>query len=466
MGSAACAVAGVGDSRVDRGLMLDCHVVQEPVGTATSLPDMLMRWELVNSGSAPWPEGTRLIRVGGSADVVERESFDINPLQPQEKSNVEVPLIRGRWTVCPAELQPEGVTASSNMLVDQGEVRFALTTPEGRLFGPLLVIRLQRVAQPNCIVVSAPGGGQLLSVERGRQYTLEWWLANLGTSAWPEDLHLSLLAKSSGMQLCADAASMKIPVVQPHMTVQVMIATVTPSRPGTFLAKWAIRSPTYPDFEQILSVELRIPDSTGYPQSATTDAAQHSVGCPQLDALPSLRTADSMPSAPPQPPADPALLTCALQRLHEHADWDKREGCYTTLLKILTNIHLSPSDPKFRRLPVSSQKLAATVFDVPGGRDVLHGVGFAADTDVMSLPSSVCSVEATLQEVRMQAEKAAMERKRRERDARIQAEKELASTNILPKGRKLDAGMLETLAKVKEDQELREMWRNKPDVQK
>jgi len=411
-----------------------------------------------------------MIRVGGSGDVVDCESVEVNgpsPLQPQDRTTVEVPLVPGRWEVCPAELQPEGATSSSSMLPGQGEVRFALTTPEGRLFGPLLVIRLQRFAQPVIAVVSAPGGGQPLSLGRGKQETLEWWLANLGGSAWPEDLQLVLLEKPSGMQLCADAASMQIPVAQPHMTVQVMIATVAPSRPGAFLAKWAIRSHTYPDLEQILAVELQIVDeSMGYPQRATTDSAQRAVGCPQPGAPPSLRVADSVSSAPPPPPADPDLLASALQRLCQHADWDQREACYTTLLKVLTNIHLSPSEPKFRGLPLYSQKLASTVFDVPGGRDVLHAAGFVVDTDVMSLPASVNSVEATLQEVRVQAEKAAMDRKRRDRDARIQVEKELASKKHLPKGRKLDAAMLETLAKVKEDQELRDIWRNRPDVQK
>jgi len=164
---------------------------------------------------------------------------------------------------------------------------------------------------------------------------------------------------------------------------------------------------------------------------------------------------------PPPPPPDPALLADALQRVASLEDEGRREVCYVTLMKVLGNIHASPTEGKFRRLPLTSPKLMASVLDIPGGRDVLHAAGFTVDEDSLCLLAAITSVEAALGDVRASAEKLVMDRMRRERDEKIQLAKEKAGQKILGKGRKLDPDMLETLARAKQDQQDLDYRRNK-----
>jgi len=437
---------------------MDCTVLSEPC--PETVVDGVLRWCLCNSGSAAWPEGTVLRCVGISGDLAGSTRLEnseetavvlvgglLGSVAPGKHASAEMPL----------GLHRRIVAADEDSVASLCQVRrYALITPDGRLFGPLLAVWFIPAPLPMCAVIVSPGSGYPVEASEGELMTLEWWLANSGTEAWPNDFMLVLLEKSSGLQLGADVASMCLPLAPPQVTVQLSVPAVMPSRTGRFIARWAIRTPTFPAYEEKLFVEFYVGGWLPSPLGIDVAVVQeHKVPVPTTtQQQPVVQAAPLLPEAPLPQLADALLFTNALQRITYCEDMVRREACYATLIKVFRNIQSAPLDPKFRRIPLASRKLASDVLAIPGGRDVLLGVGFVEDGDAFSLPVAVYSVEAALIELRAVAEKVALDRKRHERDAKIDIEKEKAKKKSMGKGRKLDKDMLETLAKVKDDQEI------------
>lgn len=141
-------------------------------------------------------------------------------------------------------------------------------TAEKCLFGPLLCTKVEpkprprqeETSAPSCVVAVSPMDGcrHRLRVAKAECRSLEWWLANSGSTKWPEDMVMSLVHRSPGLIVGTDAALMQVPPAQPYTTVQVIVAMLMPSKEGPCDAKWTVTSPSYPSFCRTLSVEFDV----------------------------------------------------------------------------------------------------------------------------------------------------------------------------------------------------------------
>jgi len=327
-------------------------------------------------------------------------------------------------------------------------VSYALTTEDGRLFGHLLTADIVPKAKPTgpipvCIVVTSPTQGNTgpLQARQGELMTLEWCLANVGEISWPDDMHLVLSNASEG--LCVEARSMPLPAVPSLVTVDVSISLVMSPRPGRFSADWSIRSHSFPDMIQMLTVEFEIsePVPLAIPAATPEEVSQDSAKSQADEACADYDDAVNC-----------ELLSSALL-LVSKSPWTAQECCYSTLVKIFGNIRSKPTEPKFRRIPKTSKRIVEDVLSIAGGSNVLIAAGFEDCDDAFVLPSSVGSVDAVIADLQKSASKAAMEWKRQERDVRIQKER-AREGKTLTKARNLSDEMKSTLLKIKDDQEL------------
>lgn len=391
-------------------LQLDCAVVSLPSSHGAEVDELsattggVAQWVLANSGSSVWPEGTTLRLVGGP--VLADPEVPVPPAAPGQTVIVDLHI----WGEPPEEVS----------------LAYALTTAEARLFGPLL--RLQVSPRPPrsrlCRVLASPMDGLpgVMEAAPGEVKALQWSLANVGCAPWPDDAFVCLESASPSLQM--GDAPVQVPSAQPGMAVEFCVSAALPSVPGRYSARWALTSESCPELRQCLAVEFAIPGG----REATAELLGHSavgeLAAPVAPVGPtgSASTATVPELLLPEAPLDRELLASALERLRA-CEWERQEVCLRTLLRALRNAHAAPADPKFRRLPTSSKRLAEEVLAVPGGPELLMAVGFAEDADAFCLPPELALAGAGLRELEAFAQEAVMDRKRQERDERIRAEK-------------------------------------------
>lgn len=317
-------------------------------------------------------------------------------------------------------------------------VSFAITTGDGKLFGQLLTAEIVPLVKPVVLVYASPMQGSTgpLQAVPGELRTLEWGLANVGPSTWPDDMRLVLRSRTDGLVIGIEAQNMPLPAVPVGVTAELIITLVIPTIPGRFSAEWAVRSLSVPTFSHELSVEFAVSD----------------IALPDLGVAVPAEAKEDCIVIPERCCHDKEALAVALLQIRK-SPWIVQEPCYTTLVKIFGNIRSKPDEPKFRRIPKSSKRIVADVLSVPGGRDALIASGFEEAEDVFLMPSSVAFVGAVIVELQASASMAAMDWKRQERDARILMERAREKQKPMCKA-VVTEEMKRTLERVKDDQDI------------
>lgn len=211
---------------------------EEPVIAGSAI-----QWVLVNDGTAAWPEGTTLRLVGGPALM--------NPC-------MEIPSVAPYQTlIVDLEMVEEAQTAS--------QMFYSLVTPAGQPFGEIMSVNVVPkaapvVEMPVCVVAVSPMDGEKagLNVLQGEIKTVEWVVANIGKTPWPEDTRITLFYNTPGFAHLP--TNLDLPALEPGMTADVQISVLIPEAAGEFKAMWAVTSPTHPDFGDVLLAQFDVSD--------------------------------------------------------------------------------------------------------------------------------------------------------------------------------------------------------------
>jgi len=74
---------------------------------------------------------------------------------------------------------------------------------------------------------------------------------------------------------------------------------------------------------------------------------------------------------------------------------DAQEACVQTLRRLLENVVADPGNPKFRTIKRDNKAIRAKILDVPGGEDLLVGLGFQAREETFDLDASVAKARVS-----------------------------------------------------------------------
>lgn len=220
--------------------MLSCQLVSGPTADQDVVAGSALQWIFANDGTVAWSEMTTLRLVGGPVVT--------NPL-------MHVPAAEPGQTVI--------VDFEVDDVQEKAHVFYSMVTPEGDPFGEIVCFTVvpksaPPPAKPVCVIVSSPMDGLQMGVDalQGEIKTMEWMIANVGSVPWPEDVSAKLFYNTPG--LAHVPTHVDIPALEPGMTAHVEIQVLMPESAGSWKAMWAVTSPTYPEFGNVLFSQFEV----------------------------------------------------------------------------------------------------------------------------------------------------------------------------------------------------------------
>mmetsp|Transcript_66297 Transcript_66297/g.115346 ORF Transcript_66297/g.115346 Transcript_66297/m.115346 type:complete len:387 (-) Transcript_66297:45-1205(-) len=224
--------------------MISSQVVSGPKqGDAPVVGGTTVQWTLVNDGTVAWPEGTSLRLVGGP--LLTTPYMDIPSVAPFHTVIVDLEVIEATET--------------------EAQLFYSLATPESHPFGEIMALTVvprekPALEKPSCMVIVSPMDGKEEGIEalQGELKTVEFVLANVGKVAWPEDATATLFYNTPGFAHLP--TKVELPTLEPNMTAIAQLEILIPEQAGAFQAMWAVTSPTYPEFGDILTVHFKVDD--------------------------------------------------------------------------------------------------------------------------------------------------------------------------------------------------------------
>eukprot|EP00746_Dinoflagellata_sp_MGD_P165474 gnl/MRDRNA2_/MRDRNA2_94776_c0_seq1.p1 gnl/MRDRNA2_/MRDRNA2_94776_c0~~gnl/MRDRNA2_/MRDRNA2_94776_c0_seq1.p1 ORF type:complete len:374 (-),score=93.68 gnl/MRDRNA2_/MRDRNA2_94776_c0_seq1:248-1369(-) len=223
---------------------MDCQLIRTPNEQGEAIAaGSSVQWVLANSGSMVWPDMTTLRLIGGP--TLMEPVLAVPPAAP------------GQTVVIDLEVSETD---------EEADVFYALVTPDGQPFGEIVhakVVPKEKPAAPKpvCAIFQCPGGEANNPVDamQGEVKQVEWVVANIGSTAWPNDVTVTLFYNTPGLSHIPTVIDVPSGVAA-GMTVQIGAAIIMPEKAGHFKAMWALTSPSSPEFGEILHAEFCVDD--------------------------------------------------------------------------------------------------------------------------------------------------------------------------------------------------------------
>lgn len=207
-----------------------------PGATVIAGQTALKTWRVRNTGDTNWGAGYTLAPESATAGAA-----------------VAVPAVRPGTTVdLPVSFTAPTVTGGYR-------TAWRLRNPEGRAFGPDLVLDVSVVSPPAKPRDGAAYVADITVVngtrmEPGRAFTKTWRLRNTGATDWGAGYALAAAANTSW----GGNRSVPLPETAPGKDADVSIDLVAPSVPGRHRAVWQATAPDGTPFGDVLQMEIEV----------------------------------------------------------------------------------------------------------------------------------------------------------------------------------------------------------------